>query len=445
LLVGGCVRDALKGLPPKDTDIEVFGLGVTQLKRTLAHYGRVFAVGVSFGVLKVYLSDGTELDVSIPRRESSSGQRGWMVEPDPNMTLEEAAARRDFTINAMSYDPASGELLDFYNGQVDLAAGILRHTSAAFAEDPLRVLRAMQFAARWNFRLAPETIELCASLRSEYPNLARMRVWLEWQKLAEKGAYPAMGLQILEQTGWRACYPGLEALSGFPIASDTPSEENAWTHTLQVAEASARIAEREGLLDEERVILVLGAICSNLGKPVLAGRREAEGQSLSESEVGVAEAERFLKSIGCTNQLLRRLKPLVRELIAFREAGEGSSSPGLREVRHLAQRLAPATIVQWERLVEATGIRAGFQVAPVEKPARAWLELAQQDNCADHPVEPLLLGRHLQEMGLQPGPRFRAWLTEALEAQLEGAFSTLEEAQVWLTQKLTETSKKNRF
>src|SRR5437868_2163715 len=144
LIVGGAVRDQLMGHEPKDIDVEVYGLDVERLAEILAGFGRVDAVGRSFGILKLRLPDGRELDVSLPRRESKvgAGHRGFIAAPDPLMTPREAAARRDFTFNALAMTPA-GEVLDFFGGQADLRAGILRHTTEAFREDPLRVLRAM--------------------------------------------------------------------------------------------------------------------------------------------------------------------------------------------------------------------------------------------------------------------------------------------------------------
>ena len=156
-LVGGCVRDWLLGLEPKDFDIEVYGLDYEALGRALAPFGPTDLVGRSFGVLKVRL-DGSEYDFSLPRRESKTGagHRGFAVAPDPALTEAEAAARRDFTINAIAYDPLDNQFLDFHSGVDDLKKRILRHTGPAFVEDPLRVLRAFQFAARFELTLAPE-------------------------------------------------------------------------------------------------------------------------------------------------------------------------------------------------------------------------------------------------------------------------------------------------
>ena len=176
LIVGGAVRDAVRGHPSADLDVEVYGLAPDVVESMLASEFALDRVGMAFGILKIKQSP---IDVSLPRRESKAGMghRGFEVLADPHMPVAEAAARRDFTINSMAYDPRTHELLDPHGGVADLKAGLLRHTSIAFADDPLRVLRAMQFAARFNMTLHPETAALARTIEPE--GLARERLFDE--------------------------------------------------------------------------------------------------------------------------------------------------------------------------------------------------------------------------------------------------------------------------
>src|SRR5712692_9969835 len=146
VVVGGAVRDALLGLRPKDFDFEVYGIAYDKLAGLLVHLGRIDLVGKSFGVVKL-ASGGASYDFSVPRRDNKIGlhHRDFRATFDENITPREAASRRDFTINAMAWDPLTGEVLDFFHGREDLKSRTLRATSEAFAEDPLRVLRGMQF------------------------------------------------------------------------------------------------------------------------------------------------------------------------------------------------------------------------------------------------------------------------------------------------------------
>lgn len=392
LLVGGCVRDLLMGHPPKDTDIEVFGIRPAKLKEVLARHGQVFAVGVSFAVLKIYLPSGEELDVALPRRESHGGERGAIMTPDPQMTPEEAASRRDFTINALMYDWFSSEVLDFFNGQADLQAGILRHVGPAFADDPLRVLRGMQFAARWNFRLAPATVEFCAGLLPHFPELAKERVWGEWLKLVTKASLPSAGLQVLEQTTWLKAFPALAQL-----------EPSQWQQTLAATDRTLQLCRAQNLATDSQIELMLAAIAGE-----------------------VANSESFLLEINCPLHYAKVIKPLVKEYQNWQDI-----SPEATAVRHLSRRLAPATIEKLSQLLQAG-----------KKSAQAanWLAMALELGCADKPLTPLLLGRHLEEAALKPGPNFKKLLDAAYEQQLDGLFNTLDGAKEWLKVQLNQKS-----
>src|SRR6266576_6331487 len=140
-LVGGCVRDSLLGIAHKDFDLEVYGVNYETLASQLSAYGRVDLVGRSFGVIKFSAQSDGQWDFSLPRRDSkmSAGHKGFHVEFEPDIEPRAAASRRDFTINALMYDPRTGEYLDFFGGRKDLETRVLRHTSSAFIEDPLRV------------------------------------------------------------------------------------------------------------------------------------------------------------------------------------------------------------------------------------------------------------------------------------------------------------------
>ncbi|MBK9713233.1 MAG: HD domain-containing protein [Kouleothrix sp.] len=427
LIVGGTVRDWLLGREPEEYDVEVYGLPIDRLVELLSGFGRVDAVGRSFGVLKLRLPGGRELDVALPRRESKvgAGHRGFLAEPDPAMTPREAAARRDFTWNALALTP-EGELLDFFGGREDLRAGIIRHTSAAFVEDPLRVLRAMQFAARLDMRLAPETAALCRALLPEAPALAIERVWGEWQKWALKGRRPSAGLRVLRETGWVALCPELGALVGCPQDATWHPEGDVWTHTSLVCDAAAAVAERDGLAGDDRLALVFAGLCHDLGKPATT-TFEADGRirSRGHDAAGVAPTEALLRRIGCPRRVVERAARLVREHMAHLAA-----RPTPRAVRRLAVRLEPATIVEWDRLIEAD--YAGRPPLPPKTPGRPFVDLARQLGAADGKPAAILQGRHLVEAGMAPGPRLGQILQRAYQAQIDGKFATLDQALAWV-------------
>jgi tRNA nucleotidyltransferase (CCA-adding enzyme) len=432
LIVGGAVRDLLLGHAPKDLDVEVYRLNVERLAAALAPFGRLDAVGRSFGVLKLRTHAGEEFDFALPRRESKigAGHRGFLAAPDPTMTPQEAAARRDFTINAMALTP-DGQVLDFFGGQADLRDRILRHTTMAFAEDPLRVLRGMQFAARFDMQLAPETAALGRALLPEAPTLAIERVWAEWVKWAGKSARPSAGLRVLEQTGWISLYPELVALIDCEQDSLWHPEGTVWQHSLFVCDAAAAVAERDGLAGEERAVLLFAALCHDLGKPATTSH-DPDGRirSPGHAEAGIVLSEALLRRIGCPHDIVAQVAPLVREHMTH--IGMAVAD---RPVRRLALRLAPATIEQWGRLVEAD--HSGRPPLPPGNPGAEIVALAQRLGAAAGRPEPILLGRHLIEAGmLRPGPKLGALLRRAYQAQIDGSFATVEEGLEWAARSL---------
>lgn len=433
LIVGGAVRDMVLGAQPKDVDIEVYRLSVADLSTVLTQFGDVRAVGISFGVLKLQ-HVGREYDISLPRRErkAGSGHRGFVIEADPTMTPREAAARRDFTCNALAYDPLTGEILDFFGGRADLAARRLRHVGPAFAEDPLRVLRGMQFAARLALTIDGETAALCRSLFSEYPTLARERIWAEWSKWANQGVAPAAGLRVLDATGWLAHYPALVALQGCLQNQLYHPEGDVWTHTGHVTDAAAHIATRDGLVDDDRIVLVLAALCHDLGKPLTTVER-ADGRIAApgHAAAGIAPTQQLLDQIGCPPELSARVVALVREhMLHISIRGDVSATL----VRRLADRLGQAgeQITMLARLTEADNSGRPPQAGGMPASMSAIVRAAEHLRVTSAAPVPILLGRHLREIGYSPGPQLGVILRAAREAQLDGAFDHVDGALAWV-------------
>lgn len=424
-LVGGCVRDLVLGHPPKDVDIEVYGIEAEKLAALLAELGRVELVGRQFGVFKLW-RNGHETDIALPRTETKTeaGHRGFDVTPDPFATPEAASLRRDFTINAMMYDPIKDELLDLHGGCNDLQKGILRHVSPAFAEDPLRVLRAMQFAARFDLSLHPDTATLCKSLLNEAQTLPPARIWIEWQKWCHAPA-PSKGLEVLRQSGWVDLYPELEAMIDCPQDPRWHPEGDVWVHTLQVVNQAAAIALRYGWEDFVRETLLLAALCHDLGKPACTFSDD-HGiiRSPGHSQEGMADSERFLNRINAPKRHIATILPLVQEHMTHMH---GDATP--RAVRHLSERLEPASIELWEALVEADA--SGRTPAPPSRPAIEWLKRAIRMQSHKRKPEPIVTGNMLIGLGITPGPEMGKLLDQAYRAQLDGSFTNEEGGRQW--------------
>ena len=418
LMVGGCVRDGLMGLSFKDVDIEVFGLGPDRLREVLSRRFELDLVGLSFGVLKVRHLD---IDVSLPRRESKSGlgHRAFDVTSVPSLPVAEAAARRDFTVNAIYRDPLTDELIDPHGGVKDLHCKVLRHVSAAFAEDPLRVLRGMQFVARFGLEPAPETVALCRGIDPE--GLPPERLYEEWGKLLVKGVEISRGLDFLRRTGWVRHYPELAALIGCKQAPEWHPEGDVWNHTCCCLDAFAR--RRTG--GDDDLVVGLAVLCHDFGKPATSRWDPKVGRirSIGHDEAGVKPTRAFLSRLTNEERILKLVPPLVQFHMA--PFAYWKSKAGDAAIRRLAVKVG-----NLQRLIRvARADDEGRPPYPSEPEPLEWLEAAAARlKVAEEAPRPILMGRHLIELGYRPGPEFAKWLGASFEAQLDGVFGDLEGA-----------------
>ncbi|MDR0327692.1 MAG: HD domain-containing protein, partial [Planctomycetaceae bacterium] len=349
LFVGGCVRDhflhaAANNIDSKDTDIEVYGLSYKQILKILKPHFHVNWVGQSFGTVKV----DNEVDLSLPRTESKigTGHKGFDVVSDPFLDPVAALARRDFTINAMAIR-MDGTLIDPFHGYDDLQKGILRAPTEAFCEDPLRVLRGMQFAARFGFEMEERTIEWCRRVLPEFDTLSAERVWSEWEKWATKGRFPGKGLQLLRETGWIVRFPEVEALIDVPQNPLHHPEGDVFTHTKLTCDAAVGIADELRLDSVERTILLFAALCHDFGKPATTILNErGTWSSPRHPAEGVPAAQNFLKRLHAPNLILEHVPKLVGEHLAH-IAIPSDELPSQQAVRRLAVRLTPSNIKMW--------------------------------------------------------------------------------------------------
>jgi tRNA nucleotidyltransferase (CCA-adding enzyme) len=431
LLVGGCVRDSLMGEQPKDWDIEVYGVEPARLRALLEEFGRVDAVGEAFTVYKV----GQDLDVSLPRRERKTGRghRAFVIEGDPSMTIEEAVRRRDFRINAILEDPLTGEIIDPYNGRDDLQNKILRAVSReTFAEDSLRVLRAAQFAARFEFDIEPETIELCRSI--DLTDLPRERIWGEMEKLLLRARRPSIGFHWLDRFGaFDQLFPELKALVGVPQEKEWHPEGTVDVHTWLVIDRARELIE--DLPYAKQVTVMLGALCHDLGKPATTKFEEGRIRSRGHEEAGVAPTESFLDRLNIHTldgyDVRAQVVALVRDHLKPGEFYKKRDEVGDGAFRRLARRCELELLYRVAR-ADSLGRNADWipRVEWFTAEAQEWfINRARELQVEEKAPAPILMGRHLIEMGIEPGPRMGEITRAVYEMQLDGRISSLEEAK----------------
>jgi len=431
LMVGGAVRDALLGLEPKDIDIEVYGITYYRLAEFLGRYGRVDLVGQSFGVVKL---DGH--DFSVPRRDSKIGvgHRDFLSTFDPGISPREAASRRDFTINAMAYDPVSQEILDFFGGRRDLENRTLRATGVAFSEDPLRVLRGMQFACRFNLTVDAETAAMSRSIADQYATIAKERIAEEFMKWAVKAGRPGRIGEYLTETGWMIHFPEIARIFGVPQDPEWHPEGDVGIHTMYVVDEAARIAGRDGCEGDDRAVLLFAALTHDFAKADTTELRERDGRlrwtAWGHEAASGPLARIFLNRIGIKNSIVDQVAPLVENHLAHSSIGADITP---RAVRRLAVRLAPASITQLIRLIEADASGRPPRPKALPDSAARIRDMALAQLVAEKPQAPWIQGRHvLPYFENRPGKHIGEVTRAAYEAQSDNAFSNEQEALAWL-------------
>lgn len=366
-LVGGCVRDDLLGLPAKDLDFEVHQLPAKKLEAVLRRAGRVKAVGRSFGVFKLRLGR-LELDVGLPQTAAAhtTPSGAVQVQGDPWISLPQSARRRDLTINAIAYDPLTATYADPYGGRDDLAARRLRMVDAAtFVEDPLRVLRVMQFAARFDFTVDDELAALCQ--RTDIAGLPAERVWIEFEKLLLRPARPSLGLAVARKLDiFSRMMPALAAVNNDDLGV-----------------ALDRAAELRGEADSP-VALMLS---------VLLHRCPEAAESILDS------------------------------LKVFTLDGYPVRARVLHTVQHWSALHAPISDAALRWLAEDGEVSLIAQVALASgggAVAQEALDRARFIGIHQRPLPALIKGRDLKPLGIPPGPHMGKILRNVRVAQLDG-------------------------
>jgi tRNA nucleotidyltransferase (CCA-adding enzyme) len=442
LVVGGAVRDMVLGrlsksaIDVKDIDIEVYGIDPAELRGLISAHFPVDLTGAAFAVLKAHIK-GTKhpLDISVPRREraTGTGHRDFEVTADPSLTFTEAAYRRDFTIGAMGYDPLTGELIDPYGGAADLAAGVLRHVSPAFDEDPLRALRAARFAARFALTVHPDTVARCQALRPKGDSLPAERLWGELSSTIYQAPTPGRALHVLNDIDWIDLFPQIAVLRGVEQDPGWHPEGDVFIHTAAVLDYWGTHLRTDNLEDD--LVVAVAAMCHDLGKATttyeLKGRLTAHGHE----GAGVAPAKALLEALG-QYHLAGEVTPLVANHLApVVLTRAGASSSALRRLAVKVPRLDLLCLVA----------KADQGGRPPQDPTPALAEIDRfYDRVKDlkitrGPLPSLAKGEHLIDLGLTPGPQFKPLLAAAYEAQMDGTITTEAQARDFLTALVTST------
>ncbi|PLS19636.1 CCA tRNA nucleotidyltransferase [Bacillus sp. M6-12] len=444
--VGGYVRDFFTGKENKDIDVEVYGLSPKQLKQILSQFGEVDEVGASFGV---YMVHGLSIDFALPRREIQGkviekeeriilprtyevmymeeiktkyptyeiqihaeekfGHKDFIVIPDPFMSLKEATIRRDFTMNAMMKDVLTCELIDIWSGRDDIESQVIRHIDdKTFVEDPLRVLRACQFASRFEFSIDQETKELCQTI--DLSSLAKERIFAEVEKALMKSMKPSIALEYMrELLVVEKLFPELEALIHCLQDPVHHAEGTVWNHTKMVLDIASSLKGKTS----NPTKFMFGSLCHDMGKPNTTKEVNGRISSHGHEAEGEKVAEVFMKRITTDKRLIEGVKELTKHHMRLLSLYPNGSDKAIRK-------LSLDTNIQDLRWFSEADYRGRGLVEHDFTPISLWFEERTKEVGADKEIQPLLTGKDLIEKGLKPGKEFGILLQQALEYQLEG-------------------------
>lgn len=419
LVVGGAVRDALLGNPrPKDIDVEVYGLTIRQLSDALKPLGKVDWVGAAFGVVKVH---GLDADFSVPRRDNryGAGHRAFQVEVDPGMSIEDAARRRDLTINSMAWDPFTGELHDPFRGVLDIEDRLLRATDPAkFLEDPLRAMRVAQFVSRLGFHVAPNLEAMC--VEADLASLSGERLYEEWRKLL-LGQHSYKAMLFVRGTMLRH-FPELAAMANCPQDKEWHPEGCVYTHT-------ALATERARELTDDTTVL-FATLLHDAGKPTTTtndddGRVRSKGHE----DAGVAPSRSFLQRLRAPKDLEDRVAALVAHHLApahfvpdaahRHKRGDAGPSAYRRLARKLGDGGTDLKTLYLVSKADHLGRTTPDALARKFPSGEKFLRRATTVRVEEKPEPDVVMGRHLIERGYKPGPEIGRILAQCREVQYE--------------------------
>lgn len=406
--VGGFVRDKILGKENKDIDIEVHGITTETLRDILNSLGVVVEQGASFGVFNI---KGFDIDISQPRKEKKIGNchTSFDISIDPFIGIEKACKRRDFTINSMMIDVLTGNVIDPFNGKLDLENKIIRHIDDnSFGEDPLRVLRAAQFAARFNFSIAEETKEIMRKM--DLSNLSKERVFEEMKKALLKSDKPSIFFNILREINqldvW---FPEVKNLIGVCANAKNHPEGDTWNHTMIVLDYAANL-KKESSNPE---FFMISALAHDFGKPISEstddlGFSHSYGHQIS----GVPVAKEFLNRLNNSKDMAKFVLNMVEMHMAAHFAFNNNSK--IIKTNHMFDNsVSPIDLVL---LAEADSSSKNKDKAILE---RNFL-MERLDIYNKRISEPQVTGKDLIDLGLKPGPEFSEIIKESHKLHLSG-------------------------
>lgn len=409
VLVGGFVRDYFFNLPNKDFDIELYGWNsLEKIINILEKYGNVNYVGKSFGVLTLRIED-FDFDFALPRKEKKIGvnHQDYIIESDGFLSYELAASRRDFTINSIGYDYFSKKFLDPYGGINDIKKRVLRHIDdKKFCEDSLRVYRAVQFTSRFALSIDSKTKELCKYMvkNNECKYLPKERIYEEFKKLFLKSQNPSIGLELFKELGLFKYFPQLKIFEINKINGDN----NTWTYTLRAIDELVNILKKNKIINENRKLYLFYALfCTGLKK------------ALNNETLGLNQTILFLDKLTNEKKFIDTVSTLVENYSRFYPLNFEDFSQ--KDIKRVSLKLSIEDLCL---LYFADFFSKDFLIKDkYYNKIKYLLQTAKNLGIENKPLKPLLQGRDLINLGINPSKKFKEILDYSFYLQIEYNYS----------------------
>ena len=406
--VGGYVRDKIRHEDNKDIDIEVHGIYPRQLESILDALGERILIGESFGI---YNLKGYTLDIAMPRKEDNrgSGHRDFDICVDPFIGTYKAALRRDFTINALLEEILTGKVIDHFGGLEDLDNGIIRHINdATFAEDPLRVLRAAQFAARFNYTIAEETLELCR--RMDLSSLSKERVMGEVEKALLKSEKPSVFFESLRQMNQlSAWFPELEDTIGVKQNPRHHAEGDVWTHTMMVVDAAVKYRDEVS----NPLGFMLSAVTHDFGKAICTEIVNGQIHAYNHETAGLPLVELFMRRLTAEKALIEYVMNMSE--LHMRPNVMAANNSAIKSTNKLFDQSVEPEALACLALSDDIG-----KIPPQEDGSHADFFAKRLEVFREYMSRPYVMGRDLITAGMVPSERFSEYLEYAHKLRLAG-------------------------
>ena len=406
--VGGYVRDLLLDSENKDIDMEVHCIEPAALESILSQFGKVLTMGASFGIYNI---KGYSLDIAMPRKETAcgAGHRDFDVFVDPFIGTQNAAMRRDFTINALMQNVLTGEIVDHFNGRADLNNKVIRHVNdTSFAEDPLRVLRGAQFAARFDFKIANETISLCS--RMDLTALSKERIETELKKALLKADKPSVffkNLRKMNQLGY--WFRELENIIGVPQNPQFHSEGDVWNHTMMVLDEAAKYRGNA----ESPFGFMLAALCHDFGKTVCTQIADDLIRSIGHEKEGLPLIEAFLRRITTETKLINYVLNLC--VLHMKPNALAAMNASVKSTNKMFDQAQEPKALVYMAMADNYGRIIPDGITPHEEFLFERLAIYN-----DIMSKPFVQGKDLIEAGIKPDKKFGEYLEYAHKLRLAG-------------------------